>query len=341
MPPSLVRAHRLAIPSNEPEAHLDDLVQRLEHHLPENAKVFGITYKDDSTLERIRQRYGRCQPLRLDMADDLAITDPAAGLETIQEAIDAPRAATLIRKHGEADLVVARHLLEHAHHPARFLRALRTLLAPEGRLLLEVPESTKFLSVGDHPCIWEEHVCYFTRATIEVMIEQNGLRIEQILCYPYPLEDSLVVIARACGRAHGKRPTPSPILRRERERCSGFAESFRARKERCQKLLHSLHAAGTRVALFGAGHAAVRFVNLYDLGGCIDHVIDDHPAKEGLCMPGSHLPIVDSSHLARADLVLLAVNPEGEDRVRAAHAAHLPGRGRCASIFSCSPTALL
>jgi hypothetical protein len=105
--------------------------------------------------------------------------------------------------------------------------------------------------------------------------------------------------------------------------------------------LSRLQHDGGRVALFGAGHLAVKFLNLFGLKDLVYCVIDDHPDKAGLCMPGSGLPVRPSSVLIeeRIDLCLLALSPESERKVIAARHDYASRGGRFRSIFASSPIA--
>jgi len=105
-----------------------------------------------------------------------------------------------------------------------------------------------------------------------------------------------------------------------------------------QKLQHE----GKRVALFGAGHLAAKFINFYDLAPYLCGVIDDNANKLGRFMPGSKLPIISSSCLEseKIDLCLLTLNPESEQKVLKAKSAYLAGGGRFRSIFSASSNSI-
>src|SRR5438477_5075076 len=52
------------------------------------------------------------------------VTTPGIGVETIQDRLTPETAAEIARNRGEADLLIVRHILEHAHQPLRFLEAL-------------------------------------------------------------------------------------------------------------------------------------------------------------------------------------------------------------------------
>jgi SAM-dependent methyltransferase len=325
---------------NEPEGHLDDLVGRLRA-LPgigPRSRIIGLTYKDDSTLVRFN-RLGHGNTYRYEMAGDLGISDPCAGLESVQSALDGAMASRLAEKHGRADLLLARHVLEHAHDPGAFFTSLRSLVRPGGYLLLEVPDCTKFVRACDHSFIWEEHVLYFCAPTLVALVRRSGVVVHETIVYPYPLEDSLIGIVKNEPRQVGWRPAAEE-LNRLLDEGQSFSRGYAEIRERLQRLFRRWRQQDKRVAIFGAGHLAAKFTNMYGLAGYIDCVVDDNVNKQALLMPGSRLRIVGSAALAEMDLCLLSLNPESEQKVLAKNRQFIDRGVEFMSIFALSPRAV-
>jgi hypothetical protein len=162
---------------NEPEPHLDGMVDRLltRPGLGPGAVAGGVSFKDDSTLARLASRGLRTW--RLDMAADLDVARPGLGVETIQEVLTPARARAAAARHGKANVLLVRHILEHTHDLGRFLESLRCLLAPGGYLVIEVPDCSRALASGDYTTIWEEHTFYYTPETFERCLLLNGFDI--------------------------------------------------------------------------------------------------------------------------------------------------------------------
>jgi hypothetical protein len=340
MPEEMVRSRFAWLSYNEPEGHLDALTERLTQ-LPgvgRDCVVAGLTYKDESTLERLRRR-GYANTVRIDPAEDLGIEDPSAGLETIQAALREDRGRHISARRGEADLVIARHVLEHAHDPQAFLAGLAALMRRGGYAVFEMPDSTQFLDACDYSFVWEEHIGYFTAGTLRTLLARNGWEEVEIATYPYVLENSLVAIVRL-GAPSAR--VPAPGIEAEVARGQTFAGSFPARRERYRARLSALRGAGKRIALFGAGHLSAKFLNLFGAGDFVECVVDDNPHKQKLLMPGSRLPIRSSNVLSeqRIDLCLLSLSPESEQKVLAAKQSYVDAGGEFRSIFALSPLAL-
>ncbi len=90
----------------------------------------------------------------------------------------------------ECDLFVATHVLEHVYDPVGFLAKAATMLAPGGRMLLEVP----CLVLPDswpNGYLTLEHVQYFSPNTLAACLAQVGLAIVDQEIHterlPYPI----------------------------------------------------------------------------------------------------------------------------------------------------------
>ncbi len=335
----LVRSRFAWITYNEPEGHLDSLVESLREvaDVTPGTRILGLTYKDDSTLARFR-KHGVAETYRLDQERDLGIRDPLASLETVQERLTAERAGAIAERVDRADVLIVRHILEHAHRPSEFVEACRQLTRPGGWLVFEVPDCRKAFDGCDHCFLWEEHIAYFTPTTLGNFLDGAGFSDVQVKIYPYPMEDSLVAIARNNLR----KPSELRGVEGETLRAQRFGDSVENRGAKTRNHLQSLRSKGRHVAVFGAGHLSAKFINFYRLAPFIWGVVDDNPNKQNLLMPGSALPIIASGCLdaGQVDFCLLTLNPESEQKVLKAKASYLARGGRFRSIFSSSANSL-
>jgi len=326
---------------DEAEGHLDDMVGQIFQTtgLKTESTVYGLSYKDTSTLERFRIR-NSCQTVSVNIATDLGESSPCAGVETVQELFDAEHAQALAGSHGYADLIVARHILEHVSDMTRFAHAVKILLKPEGYLVVEVPDFSTALECTDYCTLWEEHTVFFTPATLITTLNHLGFEVVKTLSYPYPLENALVAIVRPSQSSWAV--TDVGVLAADLEKGDIYAETFPLLRDRMQDYLTAFRKRQGPVAVFGAGHLACDFINLLDLKEQIAFIADDHPHKRGLFMPGSHLPVLSSSNLVEQNirLSLLTIKPESEQRVVQANAKFQNLGGRFASIFPRHPWSL-
>lgn len=85
------------------------------------------------------------------------------------------------------DLITMWHFLEHEYDPLRTLQAARDLLAPEGRLVIEVPRldsRTWKLYHERWPGLQApRHTLLFTRQSLHAMVDAAGLEVVDYLAY--------------------------------------------------------------------------------------------------------------------------------------------------------------
>jgi len=327
---------------NEPEGHLDAVAETLASlpGLKPDAVCAGVSFKDDTLLARLQRR--GFTTWRLEMDFDLGITKDGCGVESIQARLNVPKANAITARRGRADLVIARHILEHAHDLQGFMTAVRALAKPGGYVVFEVPDCTLAFDLKDITTLWEEHTVYFTPTTFQRTIAGSDAQLVDFKLHPYPFENCLVGVIRLEA---GEVPTAisNDALAVERGRARAFTDSFEARRTELQRWLGDFRARHGKIAVLGAGHLACTWIHLFGLRDFIEFLADDNPNKQSLFLPGARLPIRGTVQLLADDikLCLLAVNPEAEPKVIARNREFVERGGRIASIFPASPNALV
>jgi len=336
-PPEELRPRVPWITAFEPEGHLDDLADVIASlpGLTSDSVVAGYSSKDDTTLRRLSER-GFTNQWRLDPATDLGILDPCAFVETFQLQFIAGTAAGAADLRGQPKLFFVRHVLEHSYDLAGFLRAAGDVVTADGYVVFEVPDCTRALDSLDYTTLWEEHSVYFTPLTFREALQAANLEPIFSNVYPHPFENCMVAVCQK--REVGRKEIPEADLAAECERARRFAAKFPGLTSALREGLQKMRESGSRMALFGAGHLAVAFLSLHNLGDFFEFVVDDNPHKSDLFLPGSDLPIRKSASLIdeRVDICLLSLNPESEEKVISKNQSFLAAGGKFLSIFPAS-----
>lgn len=324
------------IAAREPEDHLDSVVDKILE-LPgmgPDSVVAGLTYKDDTTIERF-ERKGVAKTWRVELSD-LDIQEPAANIETVQIRTTPERMEAVAVKYGQADLLLVRHISEHTEDPGAFMRGLSALVKPGGLLMLEIPDCTANLTLKDYCMVWEEHSLYLTPATFAMLPPLGGFESLYIDIHPLPFENCLVQLARKTGAP--RMPAPTPEAAAEIGWLGEYARAYEPAREELRRMLRSMRESQGKIALFGAGHLACAFVNFMGVEDLIEFVADDTPEKQGRYLPGTDLEIVPSAELVGQDIAtcLLALSITNEDKVIARNQGFVDGGGRFLSIFRAS-----
>lgn len=330
VPPEFVSAR-------EPEDHLDEAVEKMcaLPGLGTDSIVAAVSYKDDTTVDRFIAR-GFGKTWRIDLAEDLGITDPNANIESLQACISPATMAPIAARRGAADQLIVRHISEHAEDPGAYMAGLAELVRPGGYIMIEIPDCTRNLELNDYCMIWEEHSLYLTPATLRGFASMGGFDMVTLDVYPRSFENSIVYVGR---KTTGPRaPVVAPEAKAEVGILARYAAAYEPAKRELRDRLQAIRDTKGPVVLFGAGHLACAFVNYMDVADLIDFVADDTPVKQGKFLPGAKLPIVSSAALVErgAALCLLALTIENEDKVISKNTAFMDAGGVFQSIFRAS-----
>jgi len=264
----------------DPERHLDDLARATAPLVTSTAaRIVGMTYKDRPLLDRLRDQ-GLQNFYLMDRDRDWSLESERDGIETIQQRWTIDRAAALRQRIGPVGLLVVRHLLEHVHDLPEFLGACQRLIEPDGLVLFEVPGCETEFARGDAGTLWEEHVHYWTSTSLRVGLAAHGFRADLVGNYPYTVEDCLVVVGR-----FGTPGRPGP------ESAPGLLSEFQQARDRIAAGIERIHADRGRIAVYGAGHRTSTWLELAQVQGRIECVIDDDPARQGRFLAGSGLEV--------------------------------------------------
>ena len=318
MPIDSVRPHFNWLVYNEPEGHLDGVAEELIR-LPginKESRILGITYKDQSTIDRLAKLglpIGVCMH-----ENDFGFHSKLFGLETVQQLLTQHDTINHLKtKFGTANILLMRHIIEHASDPAKLIRSLRSLVAENGYLVMELPDSEKIFRADNHAFIWEEHISYFTEETLQKLARSVGAKLAWFKRCSYAYEDSLLA-AFQFHHNDNSFATDDGFINDVDSQLKKFSEKLEAARLQWKQVLLSYREKGEMVAVFGAGHLAAKFINFLQLKDLIDCVIDDNPNKKGMRMPGSLLPIVPSKELAARNIrvCISTLSPESELKVR-------------------------
>jgi len=267
----------------------------------------------------------------IDLEQDLLL-DSHLGIESIQAAINQSAVSMILKRNGKSNLIIARHIFEHAYNLKEFLESLKSLIYDDGYILFEIPDCTTSLDNYDYTMTWEEHLIYLTPNTFKHLLRHYGFTLILYHLYPYPHESSLVVLVRRnISNDNSNNPLESD---KEIRLGEDYAKNFLKLKNLVSNYILDEAKKG-EIALFGAGQDTCAFLNYFNISEYIDYVIDDNINKTGLFMPKSKTPIVSSEVLENKNisLCLLSLNPINEEKVITKLRKYKHLSGRLYSIF--------
>lgn len=271
--------------------------------LSANDLVVEIASNDGSLLQWFRSR--RVRTLGVEPAGNIAEIARAAGIDTLEEFFDARVATTLVSRYGLAAAVIANNVLAHVDSTVEFLAACKQILAPRGRLIVEVPSLAEMLERLEYDTIYHEHLCYFSINALMRVFSEAGLALERIDRVEIHGGSLRLWARHPDGNGHS-----SPVLQMAQdERSAGldrletyqaFARRVEQHREELRALIDQLRAAGESIIGYGApakGNTLLGYCGL-DVR-TIPYTVDRSPLKVGLYTPGTHIPILPIDTILR------------------------------------------
>lgn len=281
--------------------------------LGKDSFVVEVASNDGALLQHFVARDVPC--LGIDPAENVAAQAGQRGVPTHVGFFNLALVEGLLRQGRRADLIIANNVLAHVPDINDFVAALARLLAPGGRVSVEFPHLARLMEQGQFDTIYHEHYFYYSLLAAREVFAAHGLAVVDVESLPTHGGSLRVALGHA-GEA-GATPTPAveAMLAQERQAGLDRLETYQAFGRRVDAIRRALReilaaekAAGRRIVAYGAAAKGNTLLNACGIGGdMVAYVVDRNPHKQGLYLPGSHIPVVAPQRLweDRPDLVLI------------------------------------
>jgi C-methyltransferase./Hypothetical methyltransferase. len=291
--------------------YADMIIKRLA--LNKSSFVLEIASNDGYLLQ-----YFKAKEIPVLGIEPAAATARAAlekGIPTDICFFDVPYACKLADSGRKADLIAGNNVLAHNPNLREFVEALAIALKPEGVITLEFPHLLQMISNNQFDTIYHEHYSYLSLVPLIPLFGEFGLAIFDVEELPTH-GGSLRIYAAHKGPAKAwKTAAVNRVLGAEKtsgldnsEIFAGFGKKVEKVKQDLLAFLIDAKETGKRVAGYGAAAKGNTVLNYCGIGtNLITFTVDRSPHKQGIYLPGSHIPIYhpDKIREAKPDFVLV------------------------------------
>ncbi len=211
----------------------------------------------------------------------------------------------------QADVIHGNNVLAHVEDTNGFVAGLGTLLKENGVIVIEAPYVRDLIDHCEFDTIYHEHLCYFSVTALDNLFRRHSLYLNDIKRLSIHGGSLRLYVEKVDNVG----PAVKQLLAEEHELGIDTIEYFRSFSERVVNLkkslldmLTKLKADGKTIAAYGAAAKGSTMINYVGIGkDLIDFVVDRNVHKQGMYMPGKHLPILETEQILdrKPDYVLL------------------------------------
>ena len=290
--------------------YAETMCRRLQ--LNSHSKVVEIASNDGYLLQHFVA--AGIPVLGVEPAGNTAAVARSKGIPTEAAFFGRRTAEDLASRGHAADLIVANNVLAHVPDINDFVSAFKLLLRPQGIATFEFPHFLRLVEGVQFDTIYHEHFSYLSLLSAERIFARHGLHVFDAESLPTHGGSLRLFVAHTEAR-RSEGPGLAPVRRAEAaaglERPEGYW-GFQARVDAVRsnflRFLDAMKRQGCEVAAYGAAAKGNTLLNYCGVkADRIAYVVDRNPHKQGMYLPGSHLPIFPPDRIfdTRPDYVVI------------------------------------
>jgi SAM-dependent methyltransferase len=276
------------------ERYVDKMIGRFGFDA--GSQVVEVASNDGYLLQYFMQR--GVPVLGIEPAANVAKVAEKKGVPSLVRFFGVETARFLVSQGKRADLLLGNNVLAHVPDLNDFMGGLKIMLAPDGVLTMEFPHLLQLMTLNQFDTIYHEHFSYFSLLAVEKAFARHGIRLFDVEELPTH-GGSLRIYGCHADAARPTEPAIAALKAREAAAgldkvatYEGFAEQVKRTKRELLKFLVEAKEAGKHVVGYGAPAKGNTLLNYCGVrGDFLDYTVDASPHKQGLYLPGTHIPV--------------------------------------------------
>jgi len=284
----------------------------LQLGLNQSSRVIEIASNDGYLLKNFVAAGIPC--LGVEPTASTAAAAEKLGIPVLREFFGEALGRRFAAQGNQADLIVGNNVYAHVPDINDFTRGLKAALRPGGTITLEFPHLMRLIEQCQFDTVYHEHFSYLSLHIVDRIFTSADLRVFDVSELSTH-GGSLRVYGCHAGDPRVTTPSVDNILVQETEnglRSIALYHGFQLRANQVKDALLSFlidqKRTGKKVAAYGAAAKGNTLLNYAGVKpDLLPFVYDVSPSKQGMYMPGSHIPILApcAMHEHRPDFVLI------------------------------------
>jgi len=264
----------------------------------QNTNVIEIASNDGYLLQHFKDN--NIPILGIEPASNVAETAEERGIKTINKFFGVDTANYLKESGNQADVLLAINVLPHVPDLHDFLKGIKVILKLDGVLIIQFSTyMIPFLQTIEFDSIYHEHFSYFSLLSIQKILSTFGLEIFDVKelsihggslrIYVKNVNSSKYMISQNVSKLIKKEDDCGLSIISEYGKFSNQVNDIKLKI--CDFFISAKHD-GKKIVCYGAPAKANTLLNFCGIGNdFIEYTVDDNPHKQGLYLPGTHIPI--------------------------------------------------
>jgi hypothetical protein len=264
--------------------------------LDANSFVVEVASNDGYLLQHAVARGIPC--LGIEPSVNVGAAATQRGVPTLTGFLDEVLAEKVREEYGPANLVVANNVYAHIPDLLGFTRSLRTLMADDGWLSIEVHHALNLVELAQFDTIYHEHFQYYTVASAARALATADMKVVDVELLSTH-GGSIRVWARPNEAPAGAADRVAEVLAIEAKAGLHEIDGYAGMRSRVESLRGDLlrflldqRDKGKQVVGYGAPGKGNTLLNYCGIRtDLIDYTVDQNPYKHGRFTPGTRIPI--------------------------------------------------
>ena len=293
--------------------YADEMVRRFR--IDQSSFVVEIASNDGYLLQYF---VGKQIPvLGVEPSANVAEAARKKGVDTLVKFFGVETAKQLVAKGRKADLLLGNNVLAHVPDLNDFVAGMKILLKPDGVITMEFPHLLRLMRENQFDTIYHEHFSYFSFLSVEKVFARHGLTLFDVQHLPTHGGSLRIYAKHAEDRSKEVASAVVTLLAEERTAnldklatYGEFAEKVRVTKRKLLQFLVNAKENGKSIAAYGAPAKGNTLLNYCGVRtDFIDYAVDRNPHKQGMYLPGTHIPIYEPDHIFKTKPDYLLILP--------------------------------
>ena len=293
---------------------VDESIKKFK--IKQNTHVVEIASNDGYLLKNFKKY--KIPVLGIEPAKNIAKIANKNKIPTIPKFFGAKTAKDLVKNGKKADFLIAFNVLPHVPNLKDFVKGLKILLKPEGIIVIQF--SAYLMSLIQKTAfdnIYHEHFSYFSLYTLNKIFSAYGLKIfnakelsihgGSLRIYATHSNNNKINISKKIKELIVKEKNNGL---KKISTYTNFNDKVKDLKSNIRKFFVDAQKKGKTTICYGAPAKGNTLLNYCGItNDLIEFTVDISPHKQGLYLPGTHIPIYGPEYIKKVKPDYIVILP--------------------------------